>query len=65
MAKVHRDKWKDQGIGDTIERITKATGIKKIVDSFAEGEECLPCQERKKRLNEPNILINKIFYPKK
>lgn len=64
MAKVHRDKWKDQGIGDTIERITKATGIKKIAEIIADGE-CKPCEERKKRLNEPNILINKIFYPKK
>jgi len=48
---------KSQGLGDTIEKITKATGIKALV-----GEECVPCSERKKMLNNPNLLINKVFY---
>ena len=33
---------KSRGVGDTIEKITKATGIKKIVDtvSKATGQDC-------------------------
>lgn len=63
MATIHRDKWKDQGIGDTIARITKATGIERAVKAVV-GEDC-GCEERKQLLNQPNILINRIFYPKK
>lgn len=63
---VHTKKWQDKGFGDTLERITKATGIKKIVDTISEatGKDC-GCGERKKKLNEPNILVNKLFYNKK
>jgi hypothetical protein len=39
-----------KGLGDTIEKITEATGIKKIV-KFVAGEDC-GCDERKKKLNE-------------
>lgn len=63
MATIHRDKWKDQGIGDTIARITKATGIERVVKTVV-GEDC-GCEERRQLLNQPNILINRIFYPKK
>lgn len=54
---------KSQGLGDTIEKITKATGIKKIVDTIAEaiGEDC-GCSERKDALNNPTSFINKTFY---
>ena len=38
------------GLGDTIEQITEATGIKAAV-KFLAGEDC-GCDERKKRLNE-------------
>lgn len=37
------------GLGDVVEKITKATGIKKIVKSVF-GEDC-GCDERKKALN--------------
>lgn len=37
------------GMGDTIEKITKATGIKKLVE-FVAGEDC-GCEERKEKLN--------------
>jgi hypothetical protein len=40
---------KDKGLGDTIERITKATGIKKVVKKVI-GEDC-GCDKRKKKLN--------------
>jgi len=39
-----------EGLGDTVEKITKATGIKKAV-KFLAGEDC-GCDERKVKLNE-------------
>ena len=46
---------KSKGLGDTIEKFTKATGIKKVVDKVSEvtGIDC-GCDERKK-------LLNKVF----
>ena len=46
------EKKKSKGLGDTIEKITKATGIKKVVDtvSKATGKDC-GCEERKDTLN--------------
>ena len=43
---------KSKGLGDDIEKITKATGIKKVVDTFAEltGIDC-GCEARKEKLN--------------
>lgn len=43
---------KDEGLGDTIERITKATGIKKAVDYVFDklGVDC-GCEARKEKLN--------------
>jgi len=43
---------KSKGLGDTIEKITKATGIKKVVDtvSKAVGKDC-GCGKRKETLN--------------
>lgn len=38
------------GLGDSIEKITKATGIKKVVE-FIAGEDC-GCDERKEKLND-------------
>lgn len=40
---------KSKGLGDDIEKITKATGIKKLV-KFIAGEDC-GCNERKNKLN--------------
>ena len=61
--------WKEwranqsEGIGDTIEKITKATGVKKVVELFSEltGKDC-GCDERKKTLNKmfrykPNCMV--------
>ena len=46
-------KKKAQGLGDTIEQITTATGIKAVVDKFSEvtGIDC-GCEERKAKLNQ-------------
>ena len=43
-------KKKSRGLGDTIEKITEATGIKKLVKLVA-GEDC-GCEERKQKLND-------------
>lgn len=40
---------KSKGLGDDIEKITEATGIKKLV-KFIAGEDC-GCDERKNKLN--------------
>ena len=41
-----------KGLGDTIEKITKATGIKKVVDTVAKatGKDC-GCNKRKDNIN--------------
>ena len=43
---------KSKGLGDTIEKITTATGIKKIVKTVNNitGKDC-GCDKRKKKLN--------------
>jgi hypothetical protein len=43
---------KSKGLGDTIEKITTATGIKKVVDIVAKatGSDC-GCSKRKDTLN--------------
>lgn len=38
-----------KGLGDTVEKITKVTGIKNIVKRVA-GDDC-GCEERKNKLN--------------
>lgn len=41
-----------EGLGDTVEKITKATGIKKAVDTvFQKLEKSCGCDERKEKLN--------------
>ena len=45
--------WKEQyGLGDLVEDITKATGIKKVVEAIT--DDC-GCDERKKKLNKVNL----------
>lgn len=56
-----RGRKKAKGLGDTIEQITEATGIKSLV-KFIAGEDC-GCDERKETLNklfpyhQPNCLV--------
>ena len=41
-----------KGLGDTIEKITKATGIKKVVDTISKAtEKDCGCSKRKEVLN--------------
>jgi hypothetical protein len=41
---------RSKGLGDTIEKITEATGIKHLVDIFIDGKDC-GCEQRKEKLN--------------
>lgn len=45
---------KSKGFGDTIEKFTRATGIKKVVDTVVEatGSKGCGCGKRKDTLNE-------------
>lgn len=43
---------KNKGVGDVIEKITEATGIKSMVETFTkDGEDC-GCDERKIKMNQ-------------
>ena len=42
---------RSRGLGDTIEKITKATGIKKVVNKITGKKDC-GCGKRKEKLNE-------------
>lgn len=42
-------KKKPQGLGDVVEQVTEATGIKKVVKAVV-GDDC-GCEERKRKLN--------------
>tara|TARA_R100000656_G_C3883391_1_gene114956 strand:+ start:53 stop:244 length:192 start_codon:yes stop_codon:yes gene_type:complete len=45
---------KSKGLGDSIEKITKATGIKKVVDSMNKitGKKDCGCRKRREKLNQ-------------
>ena len=46
------EKKKSKGLGDTVAKITKATGIKKVVDTASKivKKDC-GCKKRKEKLN--------------
>ena len=48
----YMEKKKSKGLGDSIEKFTKATGIKKVVDKISKktGKDC-GCDKRKDTLN--------------
>ena len=48
----YMEKKKSKGLGDTVAKITKATGIKKVVDTVAKktGKDC-GCAKRQNNLN--------------
>lgn len=53
-------------LGDDIERVTKATGVKKAVDYIAKKtDKSCGCSKRKAALNSPGLLINQIIYKKR
>ena len=59
---MHYIRTQRLGFGDVVEKITKVTGIKTVVDvvSDAIGVDC-GCSKRKEKLNNPDLLINKIL----
>lgn len=52
QKQVKENKMKSKGLGDTVEKITEATGIKKVVETIskATGKDC-GCGKRKDALN--------------
>ena len=46
---------KSRGFGDTVYKVAKATGIKKVADTIAQKRkgtaECSPCEKRRQALN--------------
>ena len=56
---------KHKGIGDTIASVAKVTGISYIANAISNGDSaqpCSPCSKRQENLNDPDLLVNKIFY---
>jgi hypothetical protein len=51
-------KAKPKGLGDVVENITEATGIKKVVEAVA-GDDC-GCKERKLKLNQLFPLLSNL-----
>ena len=58
QGKTDYEQWKknhseaSKGLGDTVEKFTEATGIKKVVDTvFNKLEKSCGCDERKEKLN--------------
>jgi len=49
-------------LGDDIEKITKLTGIKSLVNKATKGG--CGCAARKEKLNNPSLKINKLLYKK-
>lgn len=50
MAKRKTRVKTTKGAGDIVEKITKKTGVKKVVELFANGKDC-GCDKRKEKLN--------------
>jgi hypothetical protein len=55
------------GFGDDIEKVAKRLGLDKVAQNLANtiGAKDCGCGARKETLNDPNLLINKVFYKKK
>jgi hypothetical protein len=49
------------GLGDSIGKLTKYSGIKALVKKVSPS---CGCEARQEALNNPNLLVNKIFYKK-
>jgi hypothetical protein len=52
---------KSIGLGDSIEKLTKYSGMKALVKKV--NPSC-GCEKRQEALNNPNLLVNKLFYKK-
>ena len=50
---------KSKGLGDSIEKLTKYTGIKPLVKKIIPN---CGCDGRKEKLNDQKLLVNKLLY---
>lgn len=66
MANSLNNKIVSRGFGDTIAKMTRKTGVASAVKgiSKAVGIEDCGCDERQEALNDPKLLVNKLFYKK-
>ncbi len=64
--KVIKRVAKPRGLGDDIARFTHATRLDKLAKKVAKtmGKEDCGCEKRKQKLNNPNLLVNRLFYKK-
>lgn len=58
---------KSEGFGSDIAKTAKLIGAEKAAQRIAKslGYEDCGCKDREKALNDPNLLVNKIFYKNK
>lgn len=58
---------KSQGFGDSMAKIAKAIAADKAADKIAKalGLEDCGCSKRQETLNNPDLLVNKVFYKNK
>lgn len=52
---------KSLGFGDDVEKLATLLRLDKVAKLVQNGD-CTRCEQRKKRLNNPGLLVNKIFY---
>ena len=50
LKKLAELESQSNGVGDTIEKVLRFTGVKQAIE-FIAGKDCLPCDERRKKLN--------------
>jgi len=50
LKKLAELESQSNGVGDTIEKVLKFTGVKQAIQ-YISGSDCLPCDERRKKLN--------------
>lgn len=55
-----------EGFGDEIARVTKKLGLDRVAEevSKAAGKKDCGCKKRQQKLNNPDLLVNKVFYGK-
>lgn len=55
-----------EGFGDEIARVTKKLGLDKTAEQVAKalGKKDCGCAKRQEKLNNPDLLVNKVFYGK-
>jgi len=55
---------KSIGFGDDVEKLITLARLDRVAKLVNKSDNCSGCQARKTSLNNPNLMINKLFYPK-